>query len=201
MRISVVTAPAVEPITLAEARDHLRLEATGSPASHEDDDYITLLIEAARQYVENVTNRPMVQRTYKLTLPCWYEEVWLPYSTPLVSVSSIKYLDVNGAQQTLSSTIYDVISDTMPSRIVRAYGQVWPSIRDVHNAIEITYVAGYAGEGSPADYRSAIPEALKGALKMVLADMYENRERQQGIQLYKNDAVEHLLSGYRVEMV
>lgn len=200
MRITQLAQPTVEPITLAEARDHLRLEATGSPAAHEDDDYITLLIQAAREYVENITNRPMVQRQYKLVIPCWHCEIVLPYSTPLVSVDSVKYLDINGTQQTLSSTVYDVVSDMQPSRIILAYGQSWPSIRSVHNAIEITYTAGYA-VGSPADYRENIPQALKGAVKMVVGDLYENRERQQGVQLYKNEAVEHLLSGYRVEMV
>jgi uncharacterized phiE125 gp8 family phage protein len=200
MRITVLTQPTVEPITLAEARDHLRLDATGSPATHEDDGYVELLIQAAREYVENITNRPMVQRQYKLTIPYWCNVMELPYSTPLVSVDSVKYLDINGTQQTLASSIYDVVSDMQPSRIVRAYGQVWPSIRNVHNAIEITYTTGYA-VGSPADYRENIPQALKGAVKMVVADLYENREQQQNVQLYKNRAVEALLSGYRVEMV
>jgi len=200
MRITVLTQPTVEPITLAEARDHLRLDATGSPATHEDDGYVELLIQAAREYVENITNRPMVQRQYKLTIPYWCNVMELPYSTPLVSVDSVKYLDIDGTQQTLASSIYDVVSDMQPSRIVRAYGQVWPSIRNVHNAIEITYTTGYA-VGSPADYRENIPQALKGAVKMVVADLYENREQQQNVQLYKNRAVEALLSGYRVEMV
>src|SRR5690242_14642324 len=88
----VVTAPAAEPVTLAEAKDHLRVDDTNS------DSRITSRIKAARTAAENFMQRALVQRTYRLTLegfPANGCALELPFS-PAVSVDSIKYYDTSG---------------------------------------------------------------------------------------------------------
>lgn len=199
LRLSTVTDPAVEPITLAEARAHLRLEATGSPAAHEDDDYVSALITAAREKVEADTGRALVQRTLKLRLNTWSESIELPYA-PLLSVSSVKYYDNDGTLQTLSSSVYDVYTDEAPGGIRLAYNQSWPNHRAQENAIEITYVAGYADDGaSPTDYRANIPVSIKQAMYLIIGDLYENREAKiVGVSAMDNPAVNALLAPHRV---
>lgn len=199
LRVSTITEPTVEPITLAEARSHLRLEATGSPAAHEDDDYVTALIQAAREKVEIDTGRALVQRTMRLRVNTWDYEICLPYA-PLLSVTSVEYYDNDGTLQTLSTSIYDVVTDETPGKIRRAYNQSWPLHRSQENAIQITYVAGYADDGaSPTDYRANIPAALKQAMYLIIGDLYENREGQiVGVSAMENPAVNALLAPYRV---
>lgn len=197
IRLTTTIAPSVEPVTLAEARSHLRLEATGSPASHEDDDYISALIQAAREQVETDTGRALVQRTYKLRLNTWAYEIQLPYP-PLLSVSSVKYYDMDGTLQTLSTDVYDVETDETPGLIRLAYGQSWPSHQGRENAIEITYTSGYQS-GSPDDLRENVPASLKQAILLIIGDLYENREGSIiGVSRVDNPAVNALLHTYRV---
>lgn len=157
------TAPTEEPITLVEAKLHLRVSL------YDDDNLITGLIKAARAYAETVTRRQFVNATYQYKLDAWPNgDIRLP-RPPLSSVTSITYVDVNGDVQTAGSSLYDVDTDTEPGRISLAYDQIWPTARDQNNTILITYVAGYGAA-------SAVPESLKQAIKLLVGHWYENRE-------------------------
>lgn len=157
-------APASEPVTLAEAKLHLRVEVS------DDDDLITGLLKAARQYAETVTGRQLMQATWRLNLDAWPDddEIRVP-KPPLQSVSSITYVDTAGATQTVAASDYQVDANSEPGRIVPAYGEVWPAVRDQLNAIAVTYVAGGAAA-------SSVPEGIKAAIKLLLAHWYETRE-------------------------
>ena len=136
MGLVLVTAPATEPVTLVEAKDHLRLEIS------DDDTLVTSLIVSAREFAEQETHRQLVTATWKLTLNSFPSEIRLPLP-PLQSVSSLKYLDTDGTQQTLASSNYDVDTDSEPGRICLAYGKSWPSIRSVKNSIEVEFICGF----------------------------------------------------------
>jgi uncharacterized phiE125 gp8 family phage protein len=158
--LTTVTAPAFEPVTLDEAKAHLRVDATA------DDALINALIVAAREYCENWTGRSLPRQTFKLTLDTFPATISLP-RPPLVSVTHVKYIDTNGTQQTLASTEYRVDATSEPGRITPAYAKSWPSLRGQIADVEVQYVCGYAA--------GSVPERAKLAMLVLLSEYYENR--------------------------
>src|SRR4051812_14255213 len=118
----LVTAPNTEPVTLAEAKTHLRVTAA------DDDTYITALIKGARQHCEVVLNRALLQQDWDLFFDCFPDVIRVPMP-PLQSITSVKYIDLSGTLQTLDPTGYAVDKNFEPGRIKPAYGTSWPSIR------------------------------------------------------------------------
>lgn len=174
--IVMVTQPAVEPLTLAEAKLHLRVADTFTA----DDDYVTALIVAARRFVENYTGRALIEQTFDLKLdsfPCWQIDVPRP---PLISVTSITYVDTAGDTQTVDAADYQVDTDAdQGGRIQPAYLKYWKSTRADLNAVVIRCIAGYLGAGSPAsdyDYSANVPAEIKQAMLLVIGHLYEHRE-------------------------
>jgi uncharacterized phiE125 gp8 family phage protein len=162
------TPPAAEPITLAEAKLHLRVD-------HDDEDtFITSLITAAREYCEGFQNRAFITQTITLTLDEFPCEFVVP-QPPLKSVTSIKYIDVNGVQQTLAASVYKVDTQSEPGRIVPAYNQSWPGIRGDINSVEVIYEAGYGAA-------AAVPERIKAAIKLLVGHYYVNRQETTAIK-------------------
>lgn len=162
MPLALVALPSTEPVTLAEAKAHLRVTAT------DDDTLVDSLIATARQWVEDFTRRALITQTWDYTLDAFADEIEIPLP-PLQSVNSVKYLDVDGVEQTLAATEYTV--DTAATRgLVRpAYGKSWPSVRDQANAVTIRFIAGY---GTAA----AVPGTIKAAVLLMLGELYARRE-------------------------
>jgi len=166
MSVEVSTAPIGDPIPIDRARDHLRI--TGSDYDVE----IRLVLAAVTKHIENLMGRALITQTLKLRRDQWPadgEDLQLPMP-PAQSVSSITYTDTSGVVQTLSADDYDVDIYSTPARIRPAWGESWPSIRPVPNAITVTYVAGYGN--SPDD----VPENIRQAILVALATAYEYRE-------------------------
>lgn len=162
------SAPAVEPVTLAEAKDQLRV------CHNADDTRITNLIVAARQQAEMVSRRQFITATWELKLddfPLGEDYIKLPYP-PLQSVTSIAYIDADGVSQTLASSVYDVDTHREPGRITLAYNQSWPTIRDQENAVTVTFKAGYG------DAAGDVPDAVKEAIKLYIEDLYDGRSME-----------------------
>lgn len=162
--LTTYTAPATEPVTLTELQTHLRVTV------NEESELITSLGKAARETVERLTGRSLITQTLRLTLdefPDW--EIRLP-RPPLVSVTSITYVDAAGTTQTLSASLYRVDTYSEPGRIEPAYGEVWPSAREVAGAVNVLYVAGYGAA-------AAVPYNLKLAIKLLVGHWFANREQ------------------------
>src|SRR3990167_1042627 len=178
-RYSLVRAsgPSEEPITRAEAKLHLKVETDQTA----DDALIDLLVSAAREDAEDFTNRCFCWSTWELRLDEFptreHQEILLP-RPPLIRVESIKYVDGDGATQTLGSDNYQVDDKSEPARVRPAYGLSWPATRAQMNAVTVSYVAGYpvSEAGSPADYAANVPAAAKAAVKLILGHLYANRE-------------------------
>lgn len=189
MALSLVTAPAAEPITLAEAKAHLRVDIT------DDDSLITALITAARQHVEVITRRQLITATWDLTLDTWPDgDTILVPLPPLQSVTSITYKDSAGTVYTLPTIDYIVDTAEEPGRVVLAYGKTWPSTTLYPaGAITVRFTAGYGAA-------AAVPQAIKQALLLMIGHWYENREAVAGgtVQREVPFAVEALLWPYRV---
>jgi len=163
-----------EQITLEEARLHLRLDATGSPPTHPDDDLVDALITAARESAQIYTGVAIASQTYQLALDAFPAadiqlDVW-----PVSSITSITYVDQNGATQTLASTEYGLDEYNRPSHIHLKYQKAWPSTRAQPNAVLITFVAGFTDHISPNTYPT--PLSIKQAMLLTIGHLYANRE-------------------------
>lgn len=185
MTLSRNTAPSVEPVTLEEARNHLRVEPDGSPASHPDDTLIEALIQAAREWCETETNRAFVEQQFELkrdTFPSGSTPIELPLP-PLRSVDNIEYEDGDGVTQTWSASQYRVIKASGP-KALPGYVQPTPDesyptdVQDAPDSVMITFTAGYEPDtaSSPTDYRANVPAGIKRAILMLVAHWYEHRE-------------------------
>lgn len=163
--VKVITGPASEPVTLAEAKLHVRQDIDA------DDTLITGLIAVARETVEGASWYAMLTQTVELVLDRWPygNAIELP-RPPLQSVTSIKYTDSNGVETTWDPVNYIVDADSVPGRVVLAYSASWPltALRPT-GAIRIRYVAGWP---TAAD----VPQTMKQAMLLLVGHWYENRE-------------------------
>ena len=123
MALKLITAPATEPVTSTEAKSHLRVDTTA------DDTLIGTLITAARQHVEAHLRRALITQTWELVTDAFPvgDVLRLPLP-PLVSVTSIKYTDEDGAESTFSSGLYVVDTDSTKGRVVLKNGETWPCL-------------------------------------------------------------------------
>lgn len=161
----VLTEPTVEPVSTAEAKAHMRIEHSA------DDTYIAALIKAARRWCENFQVRSFISTTWSWSFtqfPCG-RPIEVPWS-PLQSVTSIKYVDDAGTQQTLATTVYQEYTKRTPGQIDLKYLQEWPSVRGDKDGIEVIYIAGYGNASTD------VPEDVTTAIKMLVAELYERRE-------------------------
>lgn len=191
MPLTLVTPPAVEPLSLAEAKDHSRVDTTT------EDALIDALIQAARGHAEDALGRALIEQTWDWTLDCFDAVVLAAVPLPpLRSVTSIKYLDAAGAQQTLDPALYRVSNigaDRRAGAIEPAPGQSWPGLYPVSLPVTIRFSAGYGGAGN------MVPAPIRAAMLLVLGDLYRNREAQIiGPIVADNRAVQALLAPYRV---
>ena len=165
MGLTLITAPAEEPITTAEAKAHLRVDIS------DDNTLIDSLITSARLYVQTDTRRALVTQTWELVLDEFpsdnFIELPLP---PLASVTSIKYTDYEDTETTFSSDDYYVDTDSVVGKVVLGYNKTWPSdILKTVGAVKIRYVTGY---GDADD----VPAAIKQVILFMVAHWYETRE-------------------------
>lgn len=165
LRLMRTSDPSEEPVSLAEAKSHLRVDVS------DDDTLIEGLIKAARIYAENATRRALVTQTWQLELDDWPGgDVIELRRPPLVSVTSVKYVDSNGDSNTFAASNYDVDTTTEPGRIVLGYGKTWPTATlRLMSPIAVVYVAGYGAA-------SAVPQQMKQMMLLLVAHWYENRE-------------------------
>ena len=171
MSLSLSTAPTLEPVTLAEAKGHLRLDADDST----EDAYLTALIAAARHQVEAHTSRALLNQTWAWKLDDFphCDQIRVP-KAPLSSVTSITYIDTAGTTQTWAASNYDVDAPDGPraqmGTISLAFEKAYPVVRSDRNAVTITFVAGYGAAAT------AVPQDVRQAALLLIAEMYERRE-------------------------
>ena len=130
-----------EALSLAEVRTQLRITVT------DDDDAFRLFIAAIRQETETYLRQTLVTSTWELKLDSFEDQIELPMY-PIQSISSIEYVDNDGASQTLASTEYQF---DRKGRIKPAYSKSWPDTRDQYDAVTITYIAGETNPGQVSD--------------------------------------------------
>jgi len=164
-----------------------------------EDDLLTALITAARDYVETFTRRALITQTWDMYLdafPSDKDYIELPFGN-LASVTHIKYTDCDGTETTMVVTT-DYLVETNGDghgRIVLPYGESWPSsVLYPSNPIVIRFVCGYGA------LASTVPRGIVTAIKMICADLWSNREAQtQDQRSYQvNKSVDAILWPYRL---
>ena len=171
MALIRIAAPASEPLDLATAKLHCRVDGT------DEDALITALIVAAREQAEHETGRALITQTWELVLDA-FPEAFVLRKSPVQSVTSLKYLDsATGAEQTLDPADYLLDKDSEPGYVVPAYGKAWPYSREVPNAVRVRYVCGYG-------LAVAVPQAIKQWMLLAIGTMYENRATSGAGQVY-----------------
>lgn len=189
-RSVVVVEPTLEPVGLAEAKLHLRVDID------DDDATIAALVRASREYAEMYMGRALVTQTRELVLDgIPGRVVALPFP-PLQSVASVTFIDEAGDELVIPATDYVVDTTLTPGALMLRRGASWPAVDLIETGgVRIRYVAGY---GEP----EAVPEVMKAAIKLYLGTLYENREDvlvAQGVTVMNLPfGSEALLQPYRV---
>jgi uncharacterized phiE125 gp8 family phage protein len=183
VRIIAPAAGAVQPVTLSEARSQTRADC------NDEDAFLGLLISVATQAATDRLQRALVPTRYRLTLDSFPSAIEL-LKPPIISVESVKYIGIDGEQQTLDpqDTFLDSVSE--PGYLVPATGRAWPTTQDRINTVEVEYTAGYPD--------SAIPEPIKQWILLAIGDMYDNRGRSAEKPVVPQDFAEGLLDTYKI---
>jgi hypothetical protein len=193
LSFKVTVAPAVEPVTLALAKQHLRVDFT------DDDVLITGLITAARQWAEVYCRRAFFDQTIVLSLDAfplflynngtippsqmrgypYYASYWDPLAIRLprpstVSIASITYIDQTNTVQTLSTSAYYCDTTSEPARIVPTPANTWPTTQVyLPGSVQVTYTAGTYGDGVTVN---TCPQTIVAAMLLMIGHLYENRQ-------------------------
>lgn len=170
---ATVTSSTVLAVELGEMKDHLRLPR-GQTA---EDDYLQALIRTAMFRVEEETGRKLMNQKHTVYYDNWSTGDCLAIpSPPLRSVSTttgLSYTDSTRGTTLLlaSSSGWTLDTKAEPGRLCLSYGASWPTVTLFNvNPIAITFTCGYS------TIASGVPQPLRTAVKLIVANLYENRE-------------------------
>ena len=190
--LSLTVPPVAEPLTWIDAKRHLRLDD-----DHELELVEGILIPGSRAWLEGYVGRQLITATYVLSLCAFPADgvIRLPMP-PLQSVSSVKYLDTAGVEQTLASSAYVVEAPAgplaRPGRISLAQGEIWPATLMQEKAVSVTFLAGYGDA-------AGVPKPLVQAMLLMIGQAFEHREQQGlGIAVPNVVTAERLAADFRV---
>ena len=163
----LMTPPAVEPVSLAEARLHLRIDDDNTL----DDARIARLIKAAREQCEHAIGRRLITQSWEMFLDIFPSDVQaLRLHSDVVKAQAIEqilYVDTAGVSQLMSAAAYVLDPHTLPGYIMLVEGESWPTdVAESANAVRIRVTSGY---GSSAD---DVPDSLKEWILMRVDAMY-----------------------------
>lgn len=183
-----VTAPASEPITLAEAKAHLRVDAS------DEDTLISSLISAAVSHLDATGSlgRAMITQTWAEWVSASPGYVRLPIG-PFQSLTSVEYYDSDNAIQTATLSDFETWLDGDFVRVKPKEGSLWPTAFSRPDAIKITYVAGFGDDATD------VPQGIRQAILLLVGHWYENRMAVSEARLTEVPiAVEALIGNERV---
>lgn len=168
MPLTLDTAPATAPVTLAEVKEHIRVVYTDEDAAIAD-----MVLAATQRFDgrDGSLGLCLITQSWTLTLDAFTAEIAIPLP-PCQSIGAITYVDPDGVTQTLDAAAYQAfgLGSTDGARVRPAYGTSWPSNRNQPDAVTITFTAGFGDD--PGD----IPEPIRTAIKMRVGHLYEHRE-------------------------
>jgi len=159
----MITPPTNRPVTLDEAKAALKVE-------HNDDDaLIDAFIDAAVSHLDGysgILGQALLTQTWRQDFSCFAKRLRLPFG-PASAVVSLTYYDADNELQTLSSSVYCLLSDVRGPFVQLQYGQSWPSHVSRDDAISVSFTVGRSDD--------LLPPAIRAALLMLVGHFYENR--------------------------
>lgn len=205
LRLVQTTPPAVEPLSVQETKDFLRIDQSS------DDTLVESLIMAARMQCEKYTGRALINQSWSLFLDHWPGRdttIWwegirdgaqtsrptnflLIPKPPLVSITQILIYDEDDTGVVWEPSNYYVDTACAPGRVVLRTGGVAPSPLRAANGIEIQFTAGYGDEAAD------VPRSLIEGISRTVAHMYENRGDFPDMAMKKSGA-ENLWQPWRM---
>ncbi len=201
MALTLITAPTVSPISLQQAKDHLRI-------SHSDDDTkVQFCIDSATAFVDGedgFLGRCLVTQTWELTIDTFPEaEIKIPLP-PLQQVLTVSYDDSDGNGQTVAPADYYVDVASEAAWLVPITGFTWPTTLDGVNAVRVQFIAGYPPTtDSPPDLAGNVPASIRQAMLLMIGSYFENRvdEFIDGMEKFPFPFASHsLLRPYRIQL-
>jgi uncharacterized phiE125 gp8 family phage protein len=176
----LLTPPALEPVTLAEAKDWLKIDGS------DEDQIINALIISARLSVEAATGLMLITQSWRLAFDAWPLSGRLNLiHAPLQTVSALRIYDVNGMSKLLDLTGLDVSSGRQPKLVLKS---ALPQSSKMVDGIELDLILGFGNSAA------SVPEDLKLAIKMLVAFWHENRgDGTSGVSVRWPDSISALL--------
>ena len=164
MALVQTSGPPTEPVTVAEAKAHLRIDGS------DEDTLIASLILTSRLHVETALGLALITQAWRLTLDRWpcTRDLELPLR-PLQTIDEVRVLPAEGAAVVIDAADYIADVASVPPRLVRT-GVIWPQPGKAANGIEIDFTAGYGA--MPA----LVPAPIRQALLVLVAHWYERRD-------------------------
>lgn len=185
MPLITIAPPGEEPVTVQEVKDAARIDDSAYDAQ------IPGIIRSLRRLVESNLGRRLVTQTVELVLPSFPRDE-IDLQLPNVqTISSVKYLDPDGNQQTLATNRYLLLSDYSPSLLMPAMGSQWPATANRPDAVRIRFDAGY---GAPAD----VPDEIKLWIKAHAVQAINNPDGLSDGNLKPLPYVDGLLDYYKI---
>ena len=163
MTAALITPPALEPVSLVDAKAHLRLDTA------DDDQLITAAITAARIHVEAMTRRVLIEQGWRIYLDAWPKKRIVTITVaPLLAVDSLTVYDPSGDPIVVGPDNYEADTVSVPGRLFLS-SPLPVLVGRAVNGIEIDVTAGYGA--SSID----VPAPLRQAMMMLVAHWYEHR--------------------------
>jgi uncharacterized phiE125 gp8 family phage protein len=179
MTARIITPPVAMAVSLADARNAARIDGTDSDAD------IEIQVRTFTADAEHMTGRAIINRTYRITLDAFPDVIELP--PPLISVTSVKYFDLAGVEQTIDQSAYIVDLASEPGRITPLTGTLWPCAQKRIGAVNVVAVCGYGTDdkSTPAAFKgyilAKVREYFAPAGTPVAADLCD---RLQSLKVY-----------------
>lgn len=159
---TIVTPPAEEPVSLAEARAQCR-------ASEADDAFLTLAIRGARAKCEGILQRALVSRTVRQTADA-FDDAGLRFDLePVSQVTAVSYVAADGSTVNLASSAWQLATGGPYPLLLPAWGTTWPKARESADAVTFEYVTGYGNA-------AAVPADIRNWLLLTIGYLYVQRE-------------------------
>lgn len=191
----LVTPPAIKPVTLTEVKAALDIGYTAK------DDLLNGLIDAATSYLDGWTGilgRCLVEQTWRQDFNDFRSCLRLPLF-PVISVSSVKYTDTVGAEQTIAAPDYSLRNDDLGAYVEFVSTYSFPALNAEGSSVRAQYVAGYANGGTVPSLTSTVPAAIKQAMFLMIRQWFDNPSNAVvGVTVASMPmAVDALLAPYR----
>ena len=190
MRVVTTVPPAVEPVTVDEAKAWARINTP------DDDQIVSDLITAVRMQVEADLGRALITQTKVLYLNDFSDlssPINLPYP-PLQSIVSVRYVDMMGDLTTIDAGTYSYTAGSTPGRVWVPIGSYWPYVLPNDDAVQIAYTCGYG------DTAADVPMSIRMAMRTLIAANYMYRSGiifGQGGQFLSTPMYDSLLNSER----